>query len=85
MDYTRRQMHSQFEHVPELLVTEAGDVKWAYLFDSVDFKVMLLLCATSRALNNGFLTPTQHKKLAESARLRHMTDDEFALCAAKVN
>jgi len=83
LDSVRRQIASQFKFVPAFLVTDVGDAKWAYLFDTVDFKVLMLLCTASRVFNRGFLTPAQHTMLLKTTRLRQMTDEEFTLCQAK--
>merc|ERR1719242_2192635 len=83
LDCVRREIASQFKFVPAFLVTDVGDAKWAYLFDTVDFKVLMLLCTVLRVLNRGFLTPAQHTMLLKTTRLRQMTDEEFTLCQAK--
>ena len=45
---------------------------------------MLLLCFVCRCLNKGELTESHHAKLGESAKIRQLTDEEFAICIDKV-
>ena len=74
----------QFENIPSYLLNDNFDSRWSYLYHSFDFKYMLLLCFVCRCLNKGELTESHHAKLSESAKIRQLTDEEFAICINKV-